>query len=59
MEHYVIRCQNNIKILNHIDLINRTSEFARLYGILFYSVISRGSQVGEVHIPPLLKDDER
>ncbi|XP_028411186.1 DNA polymerase zeta catalytic subunit-like isoform X2 [Dendronephthya gigantea] len=44
VEHYIIRCQNNIKILNHIDLINRTSEFARLYGILFYSVISRGSQ---------------
>ncbi|XP_046849330.1 uncharacterized protein LOC124442867 isoform X2 [Xenia sp. Carnegie-2017] len=44
VEHYVIRCQGNIRILNQLDFINRTSEFARLYGILFYSVISRGSQ---------------
>ena len=44
-EHYITRCQGNIRILNYSDLVNRTSEFARLFGILFYSVVSRGSQV--------------
>lgn len=31
-------------MLDKLDLLRRTSEFARLYGIDFYSVISRGSQ---------------
>jgi len=38
------RCQGNIELLDKIDFINRTSELARIFGILFYSVISRGSQ---------------
>ena len=45
MHYYRRRCQANIQILNHIDFINRTSELARVFGILFYEVISRGSQV--------------
>ena len=56
VDHYVTRCQGNIKILNHVDFINRTSEFARLFGILFYSVISRGSQVKLQQTPHLPLD---
>ncbi|XP_008215763.1 DNA polymerase zeta catalytic subunit [Nasonia vitripennis] len=32
------------RLLHHLDIINRTSEHARLYGIQFYEVFSRGSQ---------------
>ena len=34
----------NMEILDKLDLLRRTAEFARMYGIDFYSVISRGSQ---------------
>ena len=45
MEYYVKRCRANLEMLIRTDFIDRTSELARLFGILFYSVISRGSQV--------------
>lgn len=45
INHYVTRCHGNVRILEQVDFIGRTSELARLFGILFYSVISRGSQV--------------
>ncbi|KAL0413081.1 UNVERIFIED_CONTAM: DNA polymerase zeta catalytic subunit [Sesamum radiatum] len=32
------------KIMNQLDMINRTSELARVFGIDFFSVLSRGSQ---------------
>ena len=32
-------------MLIRTDFISRTSELARIFGILFFSVISRGSQV--------------
>ena len=38
------KCFFNIKMLDQLDIIGRTSELARLYGIDFYSVLSRGSQ---------------
>ena len=42
---HLFRCAEvNIQMLDKLDLLRRTSEFARLYGIDFYSVISRGSQ---------------
>ena len=44
-QYYVTRCHGNLDLLDEIDFINRTSELARVFGILFYSVISRGSQV--------------
>ncbi|XP_065648573.1 uncharacterized protein LOC100213595 isoform X4 [Hydra vulgaris] len=44
IDYYLKRCQGNIRLLDQIDFINRTSELARIFGILFYSVISRGSQ---------------
>ncbi|XP_033118831.1 DNA polymerase zeta catalytic subunit-like isoform X2 [Anneissia japonica] len=44
IEHYVTRVLGIMKLLNQLDLIGRTSELARLFGIQFYSVLSRGSQ---------------
>jgi DNA polymerase zeta len=34
----------NIEFVDKLDLVRRTSESARLYGIDFFSVLSRGSQ---------------
>ena len=45
VSRHLFRCTNvNIQLLDKLDLLRRTSEFARLYGIDFYSVLSRGSQ---------------
>ncbi|KAK7397203.1 hypothetical protein VNO78_18370 [Psophocarpus tetragonolobus] len=42
---YVIeRAKLNLEILNKLDMVNRTSELARVFGIDFFSVLSRGSQ---------------
>jgi len=32
-------------MLKQLDIIGRTSELAKLFGIQFYEVLSRGSQV--------------
>ena len=39
------RAQGNLKIIDQVDLVGQTSEFARVFGIEFYHVLSRGSQV--------------
>ncbi|KAI9023323.1 hypothetical protein DFJ74DRAFT_606172 [Hyaloraphidium curvatum] len=44
MVYYWDRVQKNLELLEDTDLIGRTSEFARVFGVEFYSVISRGSQ---------------
>ncbi|KAL3883653.1 hypothetical protein ACJMK2_029895 [Sinanodonta woodiana] len=44
IHHYVTRVQGSFKIMDKFDLIGRTSEFARVFGIEFYHVLSRGSQ---------------
>ncbi|XP_070524016.1 DNA polymerase zeta catalytic subunit isoform X2 [Cardiocondyla obscurior] len=44
IRHYIIRILGTLKILNHLDIIGRTCELARLFGIQFYEVFSRGSQ---------------
>ncbi|XP_020282558.1 DNA polymerase zeta catalytic subunit isoform X2 [Pseudomyrmex gracilis] len=44
IHHYVIRVVGTLKLLNHLDIIGRTCEHARLFGIQFYEVFSRGSQ---------------
>ncbi|XP_065837762.1 DNA polymerase zeta catalytic subunit-like isoform X2 [Oscarella lobularis] len=44
VENYLRRCRFNLLLLERLDIVGRTSELARLFGILFYSVISRGSQ---------------
>ncbi|ODN05814.1 DNA polymerase zeta catalytic subunit [Orchesella cincta] len=44
MQYYSMRIRGAIQIMEKLDLINRTSELARLFGIQFYEVLSRGSQ---------------
>jgi len=34
--------------MEQVDLIGQTSEFARVFGIEFYHVLSRGTQVNNV-----------
>lgn len=46
VEHYVTRVRGNIELMEQLDIIGRTSELARLFGIQFYEVFTRGSQVG-------------
>ncbi|KAI5736796.1 hypothetical protein M8J76_007192 [Diaphorina citri] len=44
VEHYLIRVTGIIRLIEQLDFIGRTSEMARLFGIQFYEVLSRGSQ---------------
>ncbi|ELR03229.1 DNA polymerase zeta [Pseudogymnoascus destructans] len=44
IEYYLCRVQLNLAILDQSELITRTSEQARLLGVDFFSVLSRGSQ---------------
>ncbi|TVY43807.1 DNA polymerase zeta catalytic subunit [Lachnellula subtilissima] len=44
INHYVYRVQLDLEILERNELIARTSEQARLLGVDFFSVFSRGSQ---------------
>ena len=45
IEYYMTRCHGNNQLLEKFNLIGQTSEMARLYGIEFINVLSRGSQV--------------
>lgn len=47
MDYYTLRCRGNYQMLEKLNVIGRTSEFARLYGIEFENVLTRGSQVEE------------
>ncbi|KAG0605129.1 hypothetical protein M758_9G034000 [Ceratodon purpureus] len=44
IEYFVERAKLNFEIMDQLDLLNRTAELARVFGIDFYSVFSRGSQ---------------
>ncbi|XP_029451114.1 DNA polymerase zeta catalytic subunit isoform X2 [Rhinatrema bivittatum] len=44
VDYYVSRVRGTLQILEHLDLIGRTSELARLFGIQFLHVLTRGSQ---------------
>lgn len=44
IEYIVNKAKLNIQIMTQLDMINRTSELARVFGIDFFSVLSRGSQ---------------
>ncbi|XP_017700432.1 DNA polymerase zeta catalytic subunit isoform X2 [Phoenix dactylifera] len=44
IEYVMERAKLNLQIMNQLDMINRTSELARVFGIDFFSVLSRGSQ---------------
>ncbi|XP_011292459.1 DNA polymerase zeta catalytic subunit [Musca domestica] len=44
LEYYLERVRGTLALLDQLDLIGRTSEMAKLIGIQFYEVLSRGSQ---------------
>ncbi|KAF7990572.1 hypothetical protein HCN44_000377 [Aphidius gifuensis] len=44
IQHYCIKVVGILRIIEQLDIIGRTSEHARLFGIQFYEVFSRGSQ---------------
>ncbi|XP_050223350.1 DNA polymerase zeta catalytic subunit [Mercurialis annua] len=44
IEYIVQKAKLNLEIMYQLDMINRTSELARVFGIDFFSVLSRGSQ---------------
>lgn len=44
IEYYLYRTVTNLRLINRLDLVGKTSEFAKVYGIEFYHVLSRGSQ---------------
>ena len=44
VDYYLIRTHGNIRLMDQLDVIGRTSELARLFGIQFYEVLTRGSQ---------------
>lgn len=44
LRHYLVRTKMNIEILDANELVSRTSEQARVLGVDFFSVFSRGSQ---------------
>ncbi|KRX27877.1 DNA polymerase zeta catalytic subunit, partial [Trichinella nelsoni] len=43
-DYYKLRVCANLEMLIQRDILNRTSELARLFGIQFFDVLSRGSQ---------------
>ncbi|UZJ54097.1 hypothetical protein CBS101457_003417 [Exobasidium rhododendri] len=44
LKYWVDRVEMNLEMIEVSELVFRTAEFARIYGIDFYSVIYRGSQ---------------
>jgi DNA polymerase zeta len=44
LDHFISRVQLNLEILEANEIVPRTSEQARLLGVDFFAVISRGSQ---------------
>ncbi|KAG5846710.1 hypothetical protein ANANG_G00117850 [Anguilla anguilla] len=44
VDHYVSRVCGTMQLLQQHDIIGRTSELARVFGIQFYHVLTRGSQ---------------
>ena len=44
IEFYSTRVRCNLMLLNQLDIIGKTSEMARLFGIQFLEVMTRGSQ---------------
>ncbi len=44
VKYFALRAAANISLLIRTEMLNRTCEFARLFGVDFFSVVSRGSQ---------------
>jgi DNA polymerase zeta len=44
LEYFATRARLNLQLIDQLDIIGRTSELARVFGIDFFSVLWRGSQ---------------
>jgi DNA polymerase zeta len=44
LSHLALRARLSLALLDRLDLVGRTSELARTFGIDFFAVLSRGSQ---------------
>ncbi|EWM20800.1 dna polymerase zeta subunit [Nannochloropsis gaditana] len=44
LRHVLQTSRLNLEVLDRLDLLGRTSEMARVFGIDFFSVLNRGSQ---------------
>nr|XP_032513018.1 DNA polymerase zeta catalytic subunit [Danaus plexippus plexippus] len=44
VEYYLTKLSGTVRMLDKLDMINRTSELARLFGLQWWEVLSRGSQ---------------
>ena len=44
LQYLIRRARLNLALLEQLDLVGRTGELARTFGIDFFSVLSRGSQ---------------
>ncbi len=45
VDHYISHLHGTMQLLQQQDIIGRTSELARVFGIQFLHVLTRGSQV--------------
>ena len=44
VDYYMTRVNGNMRILEQLDMVGKTSELSRLFGIQFLEVLTRGSQ---------------
>ena len=44
LQYYLLRAQANIRIIESLDIVGRTSELSRIFGIEFHDVLARGTQ---------------
>ncbi len=44
LRYFVAHAEGDLEIIDSSELVFRTAEFARIYGVDFFSVLSRGSQ---------------
>lgn len=44
VEHYALRARGNLELLDELNVFGKTSQMARIFGIQFLEVLSRGSQ---------------
>ena len=44
MRYFADRALINLLLLNAVEVVTKTAEFARVFGVDFYSVLTRGSQ---------------
>ena len=54
LRYYLLRARGSLRMFEQLDLVGSTSEMARLFGIDFYSVLTRGSQYVFITVENLL-----